>query len=75
LMTGDHDGRVNPFHSRKMIARLQAANASKNPILLRTTSSAGHGMGTALDERIAQEADAFAFLFDQLGMKYRTSSR
>jgi prolyl oligopeptidase len=75
LMTGDHDGRVNPFHSRKMIARLQAANASKCPVLLRTTSSAGHGMGTALDERIAQEADAFVFLFDQLGMKYRAASR
>jgi prolyl oligopeptidase len=75
LMTGDNDGRVNPFHSRKMIARLQAANQSKNPILLRTTSSAGHGMGTALDERIAQEADAFAFLFDQLGMKYKDATR
>jgi prolyl oligopeptidase len=73
LMTGDHDGRVNPFHSRKMIARLQAANKSNHPILLRTTSSAGHGMGTALDERIAQEADGFAFLFDQLGVKYKAA--
>jgi len=71
LMTGDNDGRVNPFHSRKMAARLQAANKSKHPILLRTTASAGHGIGTALDERIAQEADVYAFLFDQLGMKYK----
>src|SRR5581483_9821508 len=52
MLTGDNDGRVNPFHSRKMIARLQAANKSKYPILLRTTASAGHGMGTSLDERI-----------------------
>ena len=29
----------------------------------------GHGMGTSLTERIAQKADVFAFLFDQLGMK------
>ena len=72
LMIGDHDGRVNPFHSRKMAARLQAANKSNHPILLRTTAAAGHGMGTALDERIAEEADAFAFLFDQLGIKYTT---
>lgn len=71
MLTGDHDGRVNPFHSRKMIARLQAANQSAYPILLRTTSAAGHGMGTALDERIAEEADVFAFLFDQLGMRYK----
>jgi prolyl oligopeptidase len=69
LLTGDHDGRVNPFHSRKMAARLQAANGSKHPILLSTTSAAGHGIGTALDVRIAQEADVFAFLFDQLKMK------
>jgi prolyl oligopeptidase len=75
LMTGDHDGRVNPFHSRKMAARLQAANNSKHPILLRTTVAAGHGIGTSLDERIAQEADAYAFLFDQLGMKYKENNR
>ncbi len=69
FMTGDNDGRVNPLHSRKMTARLQAANGSDRPILLRTTANAGHGMGTALGERIEQEADADAFLFDQLGMK------
>jgi hypothetical protein len=26
-------------------------------------------MGTALSEKIAQQADVFAFLFEQLGMK------
>jgi prolyl oligopeptidase len=70
MLTGDNDGRVNPFHSRKMIARLQAANKSKYPILLRTTSTAGHGIGTALDERIAEEADVYVFLFNQLGMNH-----
>jgi hypothetical protein len=29
-------------------------------------------MGTALSERIAQQADVFAFLFEQLGMKAET---
>jgi len=71
FLTGDHDGRVNPYNSRKMTARLQAANKSKYPILLRTTANAGHGIGTALDERIAEEADVYAFLFDQLGIKFR----
>jgi prolyl oligopeptidase len=69
LLTGDHDGRVNPYNSRKMVARLQTANGSKHLILLRTSSKAGHGIGTALDERIAEQADIYAFLFDQLGMK------
>ena len=68
LMTGANDGRVAPYHSRKMTARLLAANKSQNPILLRTSSSAGHGIGTALSERIKQSADIYAFLFSQLGM-------
>ena len=68
MMTGANDGRVAPYHSRKMTARLLAANKSDNPILLRTSSSAGHGIGTALSERIKQSADIYAFLFAQLGM-------
>jgi prolyl oligopeptidase len=51
-----------------MTARLQAATASKNPILVRLSPSSGHGMGTGLAEKIAQQADVFLFLFDQLGM-------
>ena len=69
FMTGDNDGRVDPMNSRKMTARLQAATHSNRPILLRTSSGSGHGIGTALDERVAQDADVFTFLFDQLGMK------
>jgi prolyl oligopeptidase len=68
MMTGANDGRVAPYHSRKMTARLIEANKSENPILLRTSSSAGHGQGTALSERIKQLADIYAFLFAQLGM-------
>ena len=68
MMTGANDGRVAPYHSRKMTARLIAANKSDNPILLRTSSSAGHGIGTALSERIKQSADIYAFLFARLGM-------
>ena len=68
MMTGANDGRVAPYHSRKMTARLVTANKSENPILLRTSSSAGHGIGTALSERIKQLADIYAFLFAQLGM-------
>ena len=74
MMTGANDGRVAPYHSRKMIARLDEANKSKNPILLRTSSSAGHGIGTALSERIKQLADIYAFLFAQLGMNKMTKS-
>ncbi len=68
--TGENDHRVNPMQSRKMTARLQGATNSDHPILLRTSSSAGHGFGTALDEYVEEEADVFSFLFDQLGIKY-----
>jgi len=68
FLTGDNDPRVDPANSRKMTARLQASG-TKRPILLRTSSSSGHGIGTALSERIAEDADVFAFLFDQLGVK------
>jgi prolyl oligopeptidase len=68
LTTGENDGRVNPAQSRKMAARLQAASASGLPVLFRSTASAGHGIGTALKERIAQQADVYSFLFDQLGI-------
>ena len=68
LTTGENDGRVNPAQSRKMAARLQAASGSEAPILFRSTASAGHGIGTALKERIAEQSDVLAFLFDQLGI-------
>ncbi len=70
FLTGENDHRVNPMQSRKMTARLQAATGSGHPILLRTSSNAGHGIGTAVDEQIEEEADVLSFLFDQLGIKY-----
>lgn len=73
--TGENDHRVNPMQSRKMTARLQAATRSGHPILLRTSSSAGHGIGTAVDEQIEEEADVLSFLFDQLGIAYAAAPK
>jgi len=67
--TGDNDGRVASYESRKMTARLQAATASAQPILLRTEAQAGHGFGTALATRIAEEADVYSFLANALAMQ------
>jgi prolyl oligopeptidase len=66
--TGANDGRVNPYHSRKMTARLQAANRSGHPILLRTSANTGHGGGSRT-QAVEEFADAFAFLMDQLSME------
>ncbi len=65
--TGENDPRVDPMQSRKMTARLQAANASEAPILLRTSADSGHGGTTSLDERVAQYTDITAFLLEHLG--------
>ena len=68
MTTGEHDGRVEPWMSYKMIARLQAANPTGQPVLLRVASDAGHGIGTSLASAVDEEADKLAFLFWQLGM-------
>jgi prolyl oligopeptidase len=67
FMTGANDPRVDPANSRKMTARLQASG-SKRPVLLRTSSNAGHGIGSSLTERLNEEADVEAFLFRELGI-------
>jgi len=73
FITGDNDPRVDPMQSRKMTARLQAAIATSpspaTPLLLRTTSDAGHGGDTKLDEQIAQWTDIYTFFFHALGVE------
>ena len=71
MLTGATDGRVNPMHSRKFTAALQAATTSHRPVLLRTSMNSGHGIGSSLSERIAEQADELSFLFDQLGMHWQ----
>jgi len=67
FLTGDNDPRVDPLNSRKMTARLQASG-TKHLVLLRTSNNSGHGVGTALSEYLAEQADVQAFLLDQLGV-------
>ncbi len=68
FVTGDNDHRVNPAHSRKMTAELQAATTSGLPVMLRTNANAGHGYSTDKDEALEERADMYSFLFAQLGM-------
>ncbi len=70
FLTGANDPRVDPMQSRKMTARLQAATSSGRPVLLRTSSGTGHGIGSPLSARIAQAVDVYAFLFRELGVTY-----
>jgi prolyl oligopeptidase len=67
MTTGENDGRVDPMQSRKFTAALQAATGSGLPVLLRASAS-GHGQGRSRNERVEEDSDILAFLYDQLGM-------
>jgi prolyl oligopeptidase len=68
FLTGANDPRVDAMQSRKFVARLQAANASDQPILLRTSANTGHGLDSPLSARVAEAVDVDAFIFDRLGV-------
>ena len=64
--TGENDPRVEPYNSRKMIARLQAASSSGLPLLLLQKSGEGHGIGNSFDQRVTAATQSFAFFDSQL---------
>jgi prolyl oligopeptidase len=68
VITGDHDARVMPAHSFKFAAALQFAQAGPAPVLLRVRLSTGHGSGPTTSQLVAEKADAYAFLMENLGM-------
>ncbi|MGN6369452.1 MAG: prolyl oligopeptidase family serine peptidase, partial [Phycisphaerae bacterium] len=61
LTTGINDPRVSPWEPGKMAARLQSANSSNNPILLRVDFQGGHGIGASKQQALHERADMFAF--------------
>ena len=61
LSTGANDGRVAPYHSKKMAARLQEASPDA-PVYLRVDYEGGHGMGAGLRKRAEEQADVYSFL-------------
>jgi len=66
LTTGDHDDRVVPLHSFKMIAQLQhalgAVPQQTAPLLIRVEKKAGHGAGRPTQKIIDETTDRFTFL-------------
>ncbi|MDF2696776.1 MAG: Prolyl endopeptidase [Labilithrix sp.] len=75
FMTGANDPRVDPYQSRKMTARLQAATSSDRPILLRASADTGHGMGTPLASEIEEVTDMLTFLLHEVGATVPSSSK
>ena len=69
ITSADTDDRVVPAHSKKFAAAIQAADAGKNPILLRVETKAGHGAGKPTAKVIEEQSDIYAFVFKVLGME------
>ena len=69
LATADHDDRVVPAHSFKFISALQEAHQGENPVLIRVETDAGHGAGKPTHMIIAEQADKWAFFFQNVDHK------
>jgi prolyl oligopeptidase len=66
FVSGDEDRTSNGLHARKMTARLQAASASGNPILLDYNEFRGHAPVLPFSARIEGLTDRLAFVVDRL---------
>ena len=68
IITSDQDDRVHPGQAFKMAARLQEANISNSPILLRVERKAGHSGAVDVSRYIDKAVDEWSFIFSQLGI-------
>ena len=66
LLAGERERRVDAGQSRKMTARLQQADPSGRPILLRTDQFSGQPAQAALADGIDQLADELGFLLNEV---------
>jgi prolyl oligopeptidase len=70
VLTADHDDRVVPLHTYKMVATLQhvlgRAAKQTRPLLARIDVDAGHGAGKSLSMIIEEVADIYAFFSVEL---------
>jgi len=70
ITTADHDDRVVPAHSFKFAARLQEYHKGSSPALIRIETNAGHGAGKPTAKIIEEQADKWAFMLYNMGLKY-----
>ncbi|RLO09365.1 hypothetical protein DYB28_000915, partial [Aphanomyces astaci] len=74
LTTGDHDDRVVPLHSLKLIAEVQHKlghhSSQTNPLLIRVETNAGHGAGKPTSKVLQEAADVYTYMGWALGAKF-----
>ncbi|XP_042477460.1 prolyl endopeptidase-like [Macadamia integrifolia] len=77
LLTADHDDRVVPLHSLKLLATMQYIlctslenSPQTNPIVGRIDCKAGHGAGRPTKKLIDEAADRYSFMAKMLGVSW-----
>ncbi|TXG51967.1 hypothetical protein EZV62_021136 [Acer yangbiense] len=77
LLTADHDDRVVPLHSFKLLATMQHVlctslenSPQTNPIIGRIECKAGHGAGRPTQKMIDEAADRYSFMAKMLGASW-----
>lgn len=67
--TGLWDSQVQYWEPAKYVARLRDVNTSSHPVVFRTNMEAGHGGKSGRFRRYREQAEMYAFMLDQLGVK------
>lgn len=62
FVTGQSDDRVPPFHSYKMVARMQNLTSQNNPILLWAKRGTGHYGPNNMEDQLMENAYIMGFL-------------
>ncbi|KAF7490254.1 Prolyl endopeptidase [Sarcoptes scabiei] len=73
LLTADHDDRVVPLHSYKMIAQLQQTlgeQLPQTPLMIRIDTDSGHGGGKPTEKIIEENVDVYSFIINSLNLVY-----
>ncbi|MGQ5522599.1 prolyl oligopeptidase family serine peptidase [Chitinimonas sp. PSY-7] len=68
VTTGANDPRVDAWMPAKLVARLQAASSSEQPVILRVDYDGGHGMGSTKAQQVAETADVWGFFLWRMGV-------
>ena len=72
--SADHDDRVVPLHTFKLIAQLQhklGAKFANVPIMARIDTKSGHGAGKPVDKIIEESADVYSFIINALSLDFK----
>ena len=70
--TAAGDTRVHPSHARKMTALVQDQQTGDAPVVLRTETETGHGVGKSTEMVVDEQVDQWTWLCDRLGVDIET---